>query len=163
VVGNVKVTGAGHGIMFADGTLQTTAATGGGGGGGAMTGTSIVTAINAPGTAGTISDAYLSPAIARQAYVDANFVKFVPGAEQLSVGDANGTAPMINLRGGSICCSGPGGHTPAFFKVFQNGSFVATATSASATARWKGRVTARAGTRTKARSAPATRTTSGMT
>ena len=61
-----------------------------------------------------------------KAYVDANFVKFVPGAEQLSVGDANGTAPMINLRGGSTCCSGPGGHTPAFFKVFQNGSFVAT-------------------------------------
>jgi hypothetical protein len=61
-----------------------------------------------------------------KAYVDSNFVKFVPGAEQLSVGDANGTAPMINLRGGSTCCSGPGGHTPAWFKVFQNGSFVAT-------------------------------------
>ncbi|HKR00358.1 MAG TPA: tail fiber domain-containing protein, partial [Pyrinomonadaceae bacterium] len=61
-----------------------------------------------------------------KAYVDANTVKFVPGAEQLSVGDANGTAPMINLRGGSTCCSGPGGHTPAWFKVFQNGSFVAT-------------------------------------
>ena len=63
---------------------------------------------------------------ANKNYVDANFVKFVPGAEQLSVGDANGTAPMINLRGGSTCCSGPGGHTPAWFKVFQNGSFVAT-------------------------------------
>lgn len=61
-----------------------------------------------------------------KAYADASFVKFVPGAEQLSVGDANGTATMINLRGGSTCCSGPGGHTPAFFKVFQNGSFVAT-------------------------------------
>jgi hypothetical protein len=61
-----------------------------------------------------------------KAYVDANTVKFVPAAEQLSVGDANGTAPMINLRGGSTCCSGPGGHTPAWFKVFQNGSFVAT-------------------------------------
>jgi hypothetical protein len=61
-----------------------------------------------------------------KAYADSGFVKFVPGAEQLSVGDANGTAPMINLRGGSTCCSGPGGHTPAWFKVFQNGSFVAT-------------------------------------
>jgi hypothetical protein len=61
-----------------------------------------------------------------KAYVDASTVKFVPAAEQLSVGDANGTAPMINLRGGSTCCSGPGGHTPAWFKVFQNGSFVAT-------------------------------------
>jgi trimeric autotransporter adhesin len=59
-------------------------------------------------------------------YVDLNFIKFVPGAEQLSVGDANGTATMINLRGGSTCCSAPGGHTPAFFKVFQNGSFVFT-------------------------------------
>jgi hypothetical protein len=52
---------------------------------------------------------------ANKTYVDANTVKFVPGAEQLSVGDANGTAPMINLRGGSTCCSGPGGHTPAWF------------------------------------------------
>lgn len=60
-----------------------------------------------------------------KAYTDANFIKFVPGAEQLSVGDANGTAPMINLRGGS-CCSNSGVHTPAWFKVFQNGSFVAT-------------------------------------
>jgi hypothetical protein len=33
---------------------------------------------------------------------------------------------MINLRGGSTCCSAPAGHTPAWFKVFQNGSFVAT-------------------------------------
>lgn len=56
----------------------------------------------------------------------ASVVQFTPGAEQLSVGDANGTAPMINLRGGSTCCSGPGGHTPAWFKVFQNGSFVVT-------------------------------------
>ena len=55
-----------------------------------------------------------------------SLVQFLPAAEQLSVGDANGTAPMINLRGGSTCCSGPGGHTPAWFKVFQNGSFVAT-------------------------------------
>jgi trimeric autotransporter adhesin len=61
-----------------------------------------------------------------KAYADSNFIKFVPGVEQLSVGDANGTAPMINLRGGSTCCSGPGGHTPAFFKVFQNGSMVVT-------------------------------------
>lgn len=61
-----------------------------------------------------------------KSYFDTNAVKFVPGAEQLSIGDANGTAPMINLRGGSTCCTGPGGHTPAWFKVFQNGSFVAT-------------------------------------
>jgi hypothetical protein len=55
-----------------------------------------------------------------------NTVHFGPGDEQLSVGDANGTATMMNLRGGSTCCSGPGGHTPAWFKVFQNGSFVGT-------------------------------------
>lgn len=58
-------------------------------------------------------------------YVDANTIRFVPGnTPQLSVGDANGTATMINLRGQSTCC----GQTAGFadFKVFQNGSFVAT-------------------------------------
>jgi hypothetical protein len=148
------------GITFPDGTMQTTAA----GAGATPSGSTIITAINNPSTAGTINDARLSANVARlsgantwsaanvfnaglslagsnltnlgnpvnagdatnKAYVDANFVKFVPGAEQLSVGDANGTAPMINLRGGATCCSGPGGHTPAWFKVFQNGSFVAT-------------------------------------
>jgi len=56
-------------------------------------------------------------------YFDANAVRFVPAAAQLSVGDANGTATMINLRGQSTCC----GPTTGFadFKVFQNGSFVA--------------------------------------
>ena len=159
VAGNMKITGTGNGLIFADGTKQTTA-----GGGGSMTGTAIVAAVNDAATAGVISEARLSPNVAKlnaqnawtgqntfvnglssngvaitnvgnpvsatdatnKAYVDANTVKFVPGAEQLSVGDANGTAPMINLRGGSTCCSGPGGHTPAWFKVFQNGSFVAT-------------------------------------
>jgi hypothetical protein len=160
VVGNVKITGAGNGLIFADGTKQTTAA----GAGGTMTGTAIVTAINDPATSGLISEARLSPNVAKlnganawtsqntfvnglsangvaitnvgnpvsatdatnKAFVAATTVQFVPAAEQLSVGDANGTAPMINLRGGSTCCSGPGGHTPAWFKVFQNGSFVAT-------------------------------------
>ncbi|MBV9927631.1 MAG: hypothetical protein JOZ96_21615 [Acidobacteria bacterium] len=158
--GNIKISGAGNGLIFPDGTKLTSATAGGG----TPSGTSIVSAINDVGTAGVISEARLSPNVAKlnaqnawtgqntfvnglssngvaitnvgnpvsatdatnKAYTDANFVKFVPGAEQLSVGDANGTAPMINLRGGSTCCSGPGGHTPAWFKVFQNGSFVAT-------------------------------------
>lgn len=163
VAGDLRVSGTGNGIIFADGSKMTTAA---GGAGSTPSGTSIVTAINDAATAGVINDNRHSPNMARlngqnnwtgqntfnglsmngtnivnvanpvsatdavnKAYVDANAgnnVKFVPGAEQLSVGDANGTAPMINLRGGSTCCSGPGGHTPAFFKVFQNGSFVAT-------------------------------------
>ena len=57
-------------------------------------------------------------------YFDVNAVRFMPGAPQLTVGDANGTAPMINLRGQSTCC----GPTTGFadFKVFQNGSFLAT-------------------------------------
>jgi hypothetical protein len=159
VGGNIKITGQGNGIIFADGSSMTTANTVGG-----ITGNAVVAAINDPSTNTVISDTRVSPTLARlnaqnawtgqntfvnglssngvaitnvgnpvsatdaanKAYVDANFVKFVPGAEQLSVGDANGTAPMINLRGGSTCCSGPGGHTPAWFKVFQNGSFVAT-------------------------------------
>jgi hypothetical protein len=160
VVGNLKIIGAGNGLIFPDGSVLTSANAGGG----SPSGSSIVTAINDAATIGTISDARLSANLARlnganawsgsnvfgaglsannalvtnvgnpvnagdatnKAYVDANTVRFVPAAEQLSVGDANGTAPMINLRGGSTCCSGPGGHTPAFFKVFQNGSFVFT-------------------------------------
>jgi hypothetical protein len=57
-------------------------------------------------------------------YVDNTTVRFLPAVQQLSVGDINGTAPMINLRGQSTCC----GPTTGFadFKVFQNGSFVAT-------------------------------------
>jgi hypothetical protein len=57
-------------------------------------------------------------------YVDANAVRFMPAAQQLTVGDTNGTAPMINLRGQSTCCGPMTGF--ADFKVFQNGSFVAT-------------------------------------
>jgi len=83
-----------------------------------------LSANNAP--VSNVANPTLAGDATNKAYVDSNFVKFVPGAEQLSVGDANGTATMINLRGGSTCCSGPGGHTPAWFKVFQNGSFVAT-------------------------------------
>ena len=160
VVGNVKINGAGNGLIFPDGSKMTTATIGGGN---TPSGSNIIGAINDPATSGLILDARLSPNVARlnaqnnwtgqntfnglsmngtnivnvanpvsatdatnKAYVDANFLKFVPAVEQLSVGDANGTAPMINLRGGSTCCSGPGGHTPAWFKVFQNGSFVAT-------------------------------------
>lgn len=160
VAGNIKVSGAGNGIVFPDGSFLTSAS----GTGGSPSGTNLISSINAAGTTGAISDTRLSSNVARlasqnawtgqntfvnglsangvaitnvgnpvsatdatnKAYTDANFVKFLPGAEQLSVGDANGTAPMINLRGGSTCCSGPGGHTPAWFKVFQNGSFVAT-------------------------------------
>jgi trimeric autotransporter adhesin len=57
-------------------------------------------------------------------YVDANVVRFLPAVQQLTVGDANGSAAMINLRGQSTCC----GPTTGFadFKVFQNGSFVAS-------------------------------------
>jgi hypothetical protein len=79
-------------------------------------GNSVVTALNNAATTTPISESKLDP----------NLVRFNPTTEQLSVGDANGTGAMINLRGGSTCCSGPGGHTPAWFKVFQNGSFVAT-------------------------------------
>ncbi|HEU0135350.1 MAG TPA: hypothetical protein VFR28_11050, partial [Allosphingosinicella sp.] len=111
MIGNIRIRGAGNGVIFPDGTKLTSSA------GGLNMNGNRVTNVGNPVDAGDVTN---------KAYTDANFVKFVPGAEQLSVGDANGTAPMINLRGGSTCCSGPGGHTPAWFKVFQNGSFVAT-------------------------------------
>ncbi|MEA2175177.1 MAG: hypothetical protein QOD00_2769 [Blastocatellia bacterium] len=160
VAGNIKVSGAGNGIIFADGSTMTTAS----GGGGTPSGNSIVNAINDPATSVAINDGKLSGNVARlngantfsgantftnglsangvpisnvgnpvavndatnRNYVDSNFVKFNPAAPQVSVGDANGTAAMFNLRGGSTCCSGPGGFTPADFKVYQNGSFLAT-------------------------------------
>jgi len=61
---------------------------------------------------------------ANRNYVDVTTLKFLPAVQQQSVGDTNGTAPMINLRGQSTC----GGPTTGFadFKVFQNGSFVAS-------------------------------------
>ncbi len=128
--GDLKLSAAGKGIIFPDGTKQTSAAASIAGQN-AWTGqNTFVNGLSANGVAITnVANPVSATDAANKAYVDAsagNNVKFVPGAEQLSVGDANGTAPMINLRGGSTCCSGPGGHTPAWFKVFQNGSFVAT-------------------------------------
>jgi hypothetical protein len=124
--GNIKFR-SGNGLIFTDGTVQWTA-------GAQVNGSNSWTGSNVFGAGLSANNALITnvgnPVNAgdavNKAYADANFVKFVPGAEQLSVGDANGTAPMINLRGGSTCCSGPGGHTPAWFQVFQNGSFVAT-------------------------------------
>lgn len=134
VAGTIKARG---GIQFDDGSILNSAKTlperqvpgdgrSTGGGGSTPSGTTIVTAINDPATVGVINDNRVSLNLARLAYVESSFIKFAPGAEQVSIGDANGTAPMINLRGGSTCCAGPGNHTPAWFKVFQNGSFVAT-------------------------------------
>ncbi len=127
ILGNIKINGANNGVIFPDGSIQRSAA-------GVLTGGNAWTGSNVFSSGLSANNALITnvgnPVSAgdavNKAYADANFIKFVPGAEQLSVGDANGTAPMINLRGGSTCCSGPGGHTPAWFKVFQNGSFVAT-------------------------------------
>jgi trimeric autotransporter adhesin len=110
-------------LKFQDGTSMTTAASGGAnilGSANTWTGSNTFNGGVTVGNPVNAGDAV------NKGFLDANTIKFVPGAEQLSVGDANGTAPMINLRGGSTCCSSPGGHTPAWFKVFQNGSFVAT-------------------------------------
>jgi hypothetical protein len=131
VAGNIRIQGSNNGIMFGDGSvLKTALGVVGGplGGNNTWTGTNSFTGgLSANnGVIANVGNPVAATDAVNKGYADANFVKFVPGAEQLSVGDANGTAPMINLRGGSTCCSGPGGHTPAFFKVFQNGSFVAT-------------------------------------
>jgi hypothetical protein len=168
VAGTIKARG---GIQFDDGSVLSSAknlapskdAPGGqAGGGNTPSGTTIITAINDPATAGVINDNRVSLNLARLAaantwtnvntfnaglsannaaitnvgnpvnggdavnknYLDTTTVRFMPAAQQLSVGDANGTAPIINLRGQSTCC----GPTTGFadFKVFQNGSFVAT-------------------------------------
>lgn len=133
------------GVTFGDGTTLTSANTGGGtailGSSNIWTGPNSFTGGLSAGNNNITNVANpINPmdAINRQ-YLENTTIKFVPGAEQLSVGDANGTAPMINLRGGSTCCSGPGGHTPAFFKVFQNGSFVATGNLGIGTSPWEGR------------------------
>jgi len=126
VAGTIKA----RSIQFDDGSVMESARakdaapSASGGAGGNLSGTNIITAINEPATTGVINDNRISATVARLTYVDANFIKFVPGAAQLSVGDANGTAPMINLRGQSTCCGASVGF--ADFKVFQNGSFVAS-------------------------------------
>ena len=133
----VKRDGAGKivvgSIQFADNTTMITAPVGGGGGAilgasNVWTGTNTFSAGLSAGNnpLSGVGNPVSAGDAANKSYVDTTTIKFVPGAEQLSVGDANGTAPMINLRGGSTCCSAPGGHTPAWFKIFQNGSFVAT-------------------------------------
>jgi len=129
ILGNIRIRGTGAGLIFPDGTIQLSAAA-------PVNGANNWTGANTFSTGLSANNALITnvgnPVNAGDAvnkgFVDSNFVKFVPGAEQLSIGDANGTAEMINLRGGSTCCSGPepGAHTPAWFKVFQNGSFVAT-------------------------------------
>jgi hypothetical protein len=42
--------------------------------------------------------------VVNKSYLDANGVRFLAAVQQVSVGDANGTAAMINLRGQSTCC-----------------------------------------------------------
>jgi hypothetical protein len=161
VNGNIRISGATNGLIFADGSKLTTAPIGGAS---TPSGTSIIGAVNDPATVGTINDSHVSPNVARlnginawtgqntftnglsvngapiinvanpvnagdavnKQYFDSSAIRFAPTTFQLSVGDANGTFPMMWLRGGSTCCTGPGGHTPADFKIFQNGSFVAT-------------------------------------
>jgi hypothetical protein len=118
------------GVTFGDGTTLTTANVGGGANlltsqnnwtgqntfnGISLNNTNLVNVANPVGATDGVN----------KQYVDANTIRFVPGnTPQLSVGDANGTATMVNLRGQSTCC----GQTSGFadFKVFQNGSFVAS-------------------------------------
>jgi uncharacterized small protein (DUF1192 family) len=119
-------------IAFTDGTSFTTANVAGGGGA-ALNTPNTWTAMNTFSGGFSANNNLLtnvanpvnSTDATNKAYVDANTIRFVPGnTPQLSVGDANGTATMVNLRGQSTCCGANTGF--ADFKVFQNGSFVAS-------------------------------------
>ena len=113
---------AAMGITFGDGTTLTTANTGGGN---LLGSTNNWTAPNTFSNGISLNNTNITNVAnpinggdaTNKQYVDANTIKFVPGnTPQLSIGDANGTAPMINLRGQSTCC----GQTAGFadFKVF---------------------------------------------
>ncbi|HEY0458489.1 MAG TPA: tail fiber domain-containing protein [Pyrinomonadaceae bacterium] len=120
---------AAAGITFGDGTTLTTANVGGGvnllTSQNNWTGQNTFNGISLNNTNLTnVANPVSTTDGANKGYVDANTIRFVPGnTPQLSVGDANGTAPMIFLRGQSTCCGAGTGF--ADFKVFQNGSFVA--------------------------------------
>jgi hypothetical protein len=117
-------------IQFADNTSISTAPVGGGSA--LLTSPNNWTAMNtfsaglsaANNPITNVANPFAATDAANKQYVDANTIRFVPGVQQLSVGDANGTAPLINVRGQSTCCGANTGF--ADFKVFQNGSFVAT-------------------------------------
>jgi hypothetical protein len=95
VAGNLKISGVGNGLMFPDGSKQTTASTGGGG---SMTGSQIVTAINDPATTGTINDNRLSPNVARL-----NTANTFNGNQTVN-GDISTSGPtaMVNVAGGVV-------------------------------------------------------------
>jgi len=61
VNGNIKMSGAGSALIFADGSSMTTAS----GGSGSLSGNSVVNAINDPATSAIISDSRLSGNVAR--------------------------------------------------------------------------------------------------
>jgi hypothetical protein len=130
------------GITFGDGTTLTTANVGAANllsGQNAWTGQN--TFVNGLSVNGTnvlnVANPVSATDAANKAYVDVNTVRFMPGAQQLTVGDANGTAAMINLRGQSTCCGANVGF--ADFKVFQNGSFLATGNLGMGTIPMEGR------------------------
>jgi hypothetical protein len=127
---------AAMGITFGDGTTLTTANIGGGGN--LLGTTNTWTAMNTFAGGISVNNPVNPLDATNKQYVDANTIRFVPGnTPQLSVGDANGTATMINLRGQSTCCGANTGF--ADFKVFQNGSFVFTGNLGIGTSPWEGK------------------------
>jgi len=87
VVGNIKLTGAGSKLFFADGTSMTTAPSDN-----TMTGTSIISAINDPATTGFIGDNRLSGNIAR-----INGANTWSGANVFNFGLSANTARITNV------------------------------------------------------------------
>lgn len=104
VAGNLKLSGANGGITFRDGTTMTTA-----GNGGALSGTSVIAAVNDPATAGTINDNRLSGNVARLSSNVFNGNQRVNGNLNVNDQSNSGLRVQTNLNGGTVASFGGAG------------------------------------------------------
>lgn len=101
VAGSLKLSGANGGITFRDGTTMTTA-----GNGGALSGTSVIAAVNDPTTAGTINDNRLSGNVARLSSNVFNGNQRVNGNATINDQSNSGLRVQTGLNGGTVASFG---------------------------------------------------------